>query len=88
MNRLVRFLLKAETNYYNQIMPPDVLIVLRLDPEEAVRRKRDESEAHVRTRSTELWETDWRGTRAQVVDAGQSREDVRARLQSIVWKNL
>lgn len=87
-NRLVKFLLKAENKYYSQIMPPDLLIVLRLDPEVAVRRKVDESETHVRTRSTELWETDWRGTRARVVEAGQPREDVRAELQSIVWKNL
>jgi thymidylate kinase len=88
MNRLVKFLLKTEENYYNQIMPPDLLIVLRLDPEIAVRRKTDESEAHVRTRSSELWETDWRGTRAHVIDAGQSREDVRAQIQEVVWENL
>ena len=87
-NRLVKFLLEAEDKYYAQIMPPDVLIVLRLDPDEAVRRKKDESPAHVRPRSSELWETDWRGTRAHVVDAGQAREDVRASIQSIVWENL
>jgi thymidylate kinase len=87
-NRLVNFLLKAEGNYYAQIMPPDLLIVLRLDPEIAVRRKTDENPVHVHTRSSELWETDWQGTRAHVVDAGQAREDVRSRLQSIVWENL
>lgn len=88
MNRLVKFLLEAENNYYRQIMPPDLLIVLRLDPEVAVRRKTDENETHVRTRSTELWQTDWEGTRAHIVDAGQTREMVQAGIQSLVWKNL
>lgn len=88
INRLVRFLLRAETRCYAEIMPPDVLVILRLDPETAVRRKPEESELHVRSRSRELWEVDWRGTRAHVVDAGQPVETVRAELQSLVWKNL
>ena len=49
-NRLVQFLLRAETRYYQQIMAPDLLLVLRLDPEIAVRRKVTESATHVRTR--------------------------------------
>jgi thymidylate kinase len=88
MNRLVRFLHRAEARCYAQIMPPDVLVVLRLDPETAVRRKTEESELHVRTRSRELWEVDWEGTRARVVDTGRPFETVRAELQSLVWKNL
>ncbi len=88
MNRLVRFLLRAETKCYAEIMPPDVLVILRLDPETAVRRKPQESELHVRSRSRELWEVDWRGTRAHVVDTSQPVETVRAELQSLVWKNL
>lgn len=87
-NRLVRFLLRAEERCYAEIMPPDLLVVLRLDPEAAVRRKTEESEAHVRSRSRELWEVDWRGTRAHVLDAGRPVEAVRAELQSLVWENL
>ena len=87
-SRLVRFMLSAEERCYAEIMPPDLLVVLRLDPEVAVRRKTEESEAHVRSRSRELWEVDWRGTRAHVLDAGQSAEAVRAELQSLVWENL
>jgi hypothetical protein len=86
--RLVRLLLRAEERCYAEIMPPDLLIVLRLDPEAAVRRKTEESEAHVRSRSRELWAVDWRGTRAHVVDAGQPVEAVRAELRSLVWENL
>lgn len=87
-NGAVRFLLRAEERCYAEIMPPDVLVVLRLDPETAVRRKTEESELHVRSRSRELWEVDWEGTRAHVVDAGQPIEAVRAELQALVWKNL
>lgn len=88
MNRVVKFLLKAETRYYRQIMPPDMLFVLRVAPEIAVRRKTNEKAAHVRTRSRELWEADWQGTRAHIVDAGQPIEDVVARLQSLIWAEL
>ncbi|HWT00699.1 MAG TPA: hypothetical protein VN256_10670 [Pyrinomonadaceae bacterium] len=88
MNRLVKFLLRAEERCYAEIMPPDVLVVLRLDPEAAVRRKTEESELHVRSRSRELWEVDWSGTRANVVDAGQPLETVRAEIQALVWEHL
>jgi thymidylate kinase len=82
-------LLAIEARYYERILPPDLLIVLRVDPEVAVRRKTDENENHVRTRSRELWKQDWRGTpRAHVVDSGRPREEVIADLQSIVWNKL
>jgi thymidylate kinase len=85
---LVRRLLEAEERNYRQIMEPDVLFVLRVEPEVAVRRKTIESEEHVRTRSRELWEQDWTGTRAHVVDAGRTADEVLAHLQSVVWRNL
>ena len=88
MNRVVRLMLRAETSYYGRIMPPDMLFVLRVEPEVAVRRKTSESATHVRTRSRELWEQDWRGTRAHVIDAGRPAAEVVARLQSIVWAEL
>ncbi|HEV2706291.1 MAG TPA: hypothetical protein VGV59_10230 [Pyrinomonadaceae bacterium] len=88
MNWLVRRLLAAEERNYRQIMEPDVLFVLRVEPEVAVRRKTIESEEHVRTRSRELWEQDWTGTRAHVVDAGRPADEVLAHLQTIVWRNL
>jgi thymidylate kinase len=88
MNRLVRLMLRAETSYYSRIMPADLLVVLRVEPEIAVRRKTDEDESHVRTRSRELWEIDWSDTRARVVDAGQPVGEVVARLRSLVWSEL
>jgi thymidylate kinase len=87
-NRLVQFLLSAETRYYQQIMAPDLLLVLRLDPEVAVLRKVTESATHVRTRSRELWEVDWRDAHVRVVDANQPLEHVLAGLQSLIWAEL
>jgi len=87
-NRLVQFLLRTETRYYQQIMAPDLLLVLRLDPEVAVRRKVTESATHVRTRSRELWEVDWRDAHVRVVDANQPLEHVLAGLQSLIWAEL
>lgn len=87
-NPLVKLLLKLETNYYRQIMPPDLLIVLRVDPDVAVQRKTNEHELHVRTRSSELWQQDWSGTNAYVLDAGQSAENVMAEAQSVIWSRL
>ncbi|HYV01866.1 MAG TPA: hypothetical protein VEM93_05975 [Actinomycetota bacterium] len=87
--RLVRFLAEREQRYYREILTPDVLIVLRVDPDVAVSRKRDEEdEAFVRPRSEEIWRLDWSGTRAVVVDAGSPRADVLREVRSVVWSRL
>jgi thymidylate kinase len=85
---LSKVLLEAENKYYRQITPPDLMLVLRLDPEIAVSRKTDEQEQHVRTRSQEIWETEWSGTRAQLVDASQSPTGVLADLRSRIWQQI
>ena len=87
-NKFVKLLNRLELHYYRQILPPDLLIVLRVDPDIAVQRKTAEREEHVRPRSTELWKQDWQGTSAKVIDAGQSPEDVLGEAQSIIWASL
>ncbi|MDQ5845077.1 MAG: hypothetical protein M3539_07240 [Acidobacteriota bacterium] len=87
-NGLVKRLLKAETNYYRKMMLPDLLIVLRVEPDVAVRRKTTESEHHVRVRSTELWEQDWSGTNGYVIDASRPLEEVVSQAQSVIWSKL
>lgn len=83
-----RLLLKMETHWYTRILPPDLLFVLRVDPEIAVQRKRDEHEDHVRSRSREIWRINWDGTRASVIDAGQTSAAVMAELRSAIWQRL
>ena len=50
-NWFLNFLTIKEKSYYQQIKLPDLLIVLKVDPEIAVQRKADETEISVRARS-------------------------------------
>ena len=81
-------LLRAEGWYYRHITRPDVIMVLMLEPEVAVQRKTDEPADYVRTRSRIIWETDWSGTGAQLVDAGRTLPEVLADLKTRVWSEL
>ena len=86
--RIADRLIAAETRYHDRILPPDTLIVLRLDPELAVRRKTDEPEDYVRRRAMIIWETDWTKTRAHVVDAGRPLDEVVSDLMRIIWAEV
>ena len=85
---LSKALLQIENRYYRRILPPDLLLVLRLDPAIAVSRKTTEPEHHVRERSQEVWEADWTGIPAHLVDASQSPEKVLADLRGLIWKHI
>ena len=85
---LATLLRAADEWYYRQILPPDHIIVLRVDPEVAVRRKTTEPSDYVRRRARIIWSVDWSGTSAHVVDAGRSLADVVAELKTIVWDAL
>ena len=85
---LARLLLHAEQWYYRNITLPDVILVLMVDPEIAVRRKTDEPADYVRARARIIWQTDWSGTGAHLVDAGQSPSEVLAELQDLVWAEV
>jgi hypothetical protein len=87
-NWLIKFLTRLEVEYYQQIMLPELLIVLRVDPETAVQRKTDEDEVSVRARSTEIWELDWRRIPAHVIDANLSKEEVLSKLKALVWSEI
>jgi thymidylate kinase len=87
-NRLIKYLGSLEKKYYRKILSPDVLALLRVDPEIAVRRKTDETAESVRARSTEIWETDWTGSPVKVVDACRSKEEVLSEVKQLIWSNL
>ena len=86
--RLARKLVELERRSYARINYPDVLIVLRVDPAIAVARRHDEEEDFVRRRNQEVWERDWLGTPAVVVDAGAPKADVLREILSVVWSRL
>jgi thymidylate kinase len=85
---IARMLGAAEASYYERILNPDVLCVLRLDPELAVIRKPEEPADYVRARGRVIWETDWSSTRAQVIDASRPLAEVLRHLKSAIWSLL
>ena len=77
-----------EEGYYSQTVLPEVLVVLRLDPEIAVQRKPDEDPAFVRERNAEIWELGWENTKALVIDASESKDAVAAKIKALIWSSL
>ncbi len=87
-NRFLQFLATLERHYYQQIMFPDLLVVLRVDPEICVQRKTNETPESVRSRSGEIWSLDWRETPAHVIDASRSKAQVISDVLDLVWSHL
>lgn len=85
---LVRYLRSKEERFHDLIQRPDALIVLRVPPDVAVARKRDELEEHVRPRSQEVWEFDWDSRAAQVIDATDPLSTVVRAVVAATWKQL
>jgi thymidylate kinase len=87
--RWARSMAGLERSYYDRIASPDMLFVLRLDPETAVQRKRGiEPESSVRPRSEEIWGMDWRDSPAVVIDAAAPKEQVLSKIRSVIWSRL
>lgn len=82
---LVGFFAHLEKAYYQQITAPDLLIVLKIYPETAVKRRMDEGSSFVRDRCQEIWDLDWRQTPAHIIDAGRSRDEVLTEVKSLIW---
>jgi len=87
-SRVATLLCALETRYYERILRPDLVVVLRLDPELAVARKPEEPAEYVRARGKIIWETDWSTTGAHVVDASQPLPEVLRQLKAIIWSLL
>jgi thymidylate kinase len=87
-NKLIKALAGLENQYYQQIMLPDLLIVLRVAPDLAVQRKMDEAAESVRSRVGEVWNVDWSNTPAHIVDAGRTKTEVHSDLMALIWSYL
>jgi thymidylate kinase len=87
-NQFVKFLARLERSYYTRITLPELLIVLRVDPEIAVQRKTEEDVGSVRARCREIWEFDWQQVPAHVIDASQSQMEVLRELKTLTWSKL
>jgi thymidylate kinase len=87
-NMLIRLLIRMEKKYYQPIVWPELLLVLKLDPKIAVQRKTDEDAEYVHARSQLIWAFDWQQTPATVVDAARGEEEVLSELKSLIWSEL
>lgn len=77
-----------ERRCYERMATPDVLFLLRLDPETAVSRKTNEPAEYVRERARKTAETDWSRSGARIIDAAQPLPQVVATLKSELWSTL
>jgi thymidylate kinase len=87
-NWFIKLLSRLEEKYYQQILPPDMLIVLQVNPDVAADRKTDESAAYVRARTTQIWTSDWEPTPAHVIDASQPLVKVLSDVKALIWSKL
>jgi hypothetical protein len=87
-DRLARAMVRLEESYYKQIVAPELIMVLRVDPEIAVQRRTGEDPNAVRERSTEIWKLDWEGTDVHVIDASQSKADVLREAKALIWSRV
>ncbi len=88
ISRMTGWLARAEERYYRQIMFPEVLIILKIDPEIAVQRRMDEDAVFVRERCWQIWNVDWDQTPAYTIDASCPKREVLSELKSLIWGNL
>jgi thymidylate kinase len=89
LSRVGRRLVDLEQRCYAEMTEPDVLVVLRVDPDVAVARKQGVDAADfVRPRSAEVFHADWSSSDAVVLDAARPGDDVLAQLRAVVWERL
>ena len=88
LNLILKFLIEMEENYYKKISLPELIIVLKVNPDIAVSRKRNEIEDEVRPRSTEIWTIDWKKQPVCIINANNSLEEVISELKEMIWSRL
>lgn len=87
-SRLATRIRAWERRLYERMATPDVLFLLRLDPETAVSRKPSEPADYVRERARKTAETDWSKSGARIIDAAQPLPQVVATLKAELWSTL
>ncbi len=85
---VARALAGIERRCYAEMLPPDVLVVLRVTPEVAVARRPEQDREFVYRRAEEVFGHDWTATGAIVVDADRPQHAVLAEVTAAVWRHL
>jgi thymidylate kinase len=87
-SRFATALRQWERRFYERMARPDVVFLLRLDPDTAVSRKPSDPADYVRERARLTAETDWTTSGARIVDAAQPLPQVVATLKAELWSTL
>jgi thymidylate kinase len=87
-SRFATALRRFERGLYERMARPDLVFVLQLDPESAVRRKPSEPADYVRERARLTAAADWSQSGARIIDAAQPLPQVVAALKAELWKSL
>lgn len=85
---IAKFLVRIEESYYRRIEMPELLLVLRVDPEIAVQRKTGDDATTVRERSKEISSVNWKNTNAHVIDSSKPKVDVLTEVKALIWSEL
>lgn len=85
---LIQWLIQKEESYYRFISPPDLLLVIKVDPEISVQRKVEEEESSVRARAAEIWTYPWDDQKASILDGSLSKEEVLNQAKRLIWASL
>jgi hypothetical protein len=82
---IARRIARYEERCYDEILAPDLLLVMSVDPEVAVARRPEQDASFVRERNREIRSIDWSALPAKVVDASRPLDQVLADVCATVW---
>ncbi|MFP3915452.1 MAG: hypothetical protein ACLFWM_11300 [Actinomycetota bacterium] len=85
---LARWMRDRESLYYERMPVPDVVLVLRVDPDVAVARRQEQDAMFVRRRAEEIHQREWKEPNVFVLDADRPLADVQAEARSLLWARL
>jgi len=80
-----RRIARYELRCYDEILPPDLMLVMSVDPEVAVGRRPEQDAAFVRVRNREIRSVDWSKIPVIVIDASRPHDEVVGEVCSVVW---
>jgi thymidylate kinase len=83
-----KFLARKEQACYARMLKPDLMFVLRLQPEIAIQRKPSEDPEFVRQRGHSVWNADWWKCDAHVIDAAQPMDQVHTEIRNLIWTRV
>lgn len=88
-NNKYGWLSKIEKKLYSTIKGVDELIVLKLDPQIAIKRRPEDDEAELLIRSGQIWDKDFsKINNAHVLDTSNSFDYIEENILTIIWKSL